>query len=328
MISVGPGKRLAVLRVSDDDTDKTLGRMQARFTDADNLWVENYIDGTLFWALNWHTTNTSSSVGIHTYGRCPNKEPSQNSTHIWNIEPSNISNGIETPGYNQTNHGPSSDFTLPHLSEFLGQDVESEDVEDEKCNIQRLWETKFNDETVTTTIYQDLFLLGKYGRRYRSKIDPSSSNSSILSSSKVFEESMTMKNDGYQHSLMLSDGYEGYEVACNVNYTDTNKTEFEVGVSEITLQDAPFSDDARPIVSMKMEMDDEDVEKFKAKLQKGAQKIFDGWFYDLNGYKSFMKTMLKQILPSHMARYMEMARDKEYRVYHNIIRLICSHGIC
>ena len=30
----GQGKRLAVLRVSDDDTDKTLGRMQARFTDA------------------------------------------------------------------------------------------------------------------------------------------------------------------------------------------------------------------------------------------------------------------------------------------------------
>ena len=284
----------------------------------DNLWVENYIDGTLFWALNWHTTNTSSSVGIHTYGRCPNKKPI-----IFDIpgltKPFNISNGIETPGDNQTNHGPSSNFTLPHLSEFLGQDVESEDVEDEKCNIQRLWETKFNDETVTTTIYQDLFLLGKYGRRYRSKIDPSSSNSSVLSSSKVYEESMTMKNDGYQHTVMLSDGYEGYEVACNVNYTDSNKTEFEVGVSEITLQDAPFSDDAKPIVSMKMEMDDKDDEKFKAKLQKGTQKIFDGWFYDLNGYKPFMKTMLKQILPSHMSRYMEMARDKEYRLYHNII---------
>ena len=284
----------------------------------DNLWIENYIYGDLLWALNWHTTNTSSSVGIHTYGRCPNKEPIMLDQSISNKH-SNISNGIGTPGYNQTNHGPSANFTLPHLSEFLGQDVEYEDVEEEKCNIQRLWETKFNDETVTTTIYQDLFLLGKYGRRYRSKIDPSSSNSSILSSSKVFEESMTMKNDGYHHTMMLSDGYEGYEVACNVNYTDTNKTEFEVGVSEITLQDAPFSDDAKPIVSMKMEMDDEEDEKFKAKLQKGTQKIFDGWFYDLNGYKSFMKTMLKQILPSHMSRYMEMARDKEYRLYHNII---------
>ena len=30
----GQGKRLAVLKVTDDDTDKTLGRMQARFTDA------------------------------------------------------------------------------------------------------------------------------------------------------------------------------------------------------------------------------------------------------------------------------------------------------
>ena len=30
----GQGKRLAVLRVTDDDTHKTLGRMQARFTDA------------------------------------------------------------------------------------------------------------------------------------------------------------------------------------------------------------------------------------------------------------------------------------------------------
>ena len=236
-----------------------------------------------------------------------------------NMESSNISNGIGNPGYNQTNHGPSSNFTLPHLSEFLGQDVESEDGEEERCNIQRLWETKFNDETVTTTIYQDLFLLGKYGRRYRSKIDPNSSNSSILSSSKVFEESMTMKNDGYQHTVMLSDGYEGYEVACNVNYTDANKTEFEVGVSEITQQDAPFFDDAKPIVSMKMEMDDEDDEKFKARLQKGTQKIFDGWFYDLNGYKRFMKTMVKQILPSHMSKYMEMAREKEYRLYHNII---------
>ena len=75
-----------------------------------------------------------------------------------NMESSNISNGIGTPGYNQTNYGPSSNFTLPHLSEFLGQDVESEDGEEERCNIQRLWETKFNDETVTTTIYQDLFI--------------------------------------------------------------------------------------------------------------------------------------------------------------------------
>ena len=30
----GQGKRLAVLKVTDGDTEKTLGRMQARFTDA------------------------------------------------------------------------------------------------------------------------------------------------------------------------------------------------------------------------------------------------------------------------------------------------------
>ena len=73
------------------------------------------------------------------------------------------------------------------------------------------------------------------------------------------------------------------------------------------------------VESGRTKMDDEEDEKFKAKLQKGTQKIFDGWFYDLNGYKPFMKTMLKQILPSHMSRYMEMARDKEYRLYHNMI---------
>merc|ERR1711981_1477804 len=68
------GKRLAVLRLTDAETDRMVGRVQARFADQDNLRAELFYDGGLLGAINWHTTPTSSEVTMETEGGCPYRE--------------------------------------------------------------------------------------------------------------------------------------------------------------------------------------------------------------------------------------------------------------
>lgn len=185
--------------------------------------------------------------------------------------------------------------TLPHLSDFIGWSIQGS-AEVTHCNKYKIWDTEFDNGRGTTRIYKD-FLLYIFGA-------PWSVIEREKETGQIFEENIVVKNDGYQiKKTFYAGGRDSYSISANVK-KDNTKTSIQV--SSKRYRGYPF--DIRgngslyedPIVSFDMEINESQTEKYKAKLVKGDDKIFDAWFYDVLGMNGNIKDLVNIRIPSYL----------------------------
>ena len=105
-----------------------------------------------------------------------------------------------------------------------------------------------------------------------------------------------MHDNEYEYSLAFPDSELNFSVgAKNVS----NKTNLHIS----------------SLLDLDIEIDQNNTEKFKTKIQYGSEKILDGWFY--NQYiKSYdINDIVHNIVPGYLESYFEIAKPKEYLFY-------------
>ena len=259
-------------------------------------------------AIIWHKTENSSEVNFESsIYRCPDQYSSNeyisfnrtddyysNENSTFEETRANLSNGNHTDQeYNmddeyKNNHTEGEYYQ--HLDEALGWSVDDEN-EAENCNFVRLWDTTFNEELVTTRIYKDV-VFSAYDRNYRKQ----QKERRVL-----FEENILMKNDGYKYDVTAFEPYSGNKPSF---YTISGDVRNSSEKTNITL--------SCPMASLDLEINKNDTDRFKVKLECGYEKIFDGWFYDYLGY---LKNMDDKLIRSYLKNYFEISKAKEWYSY-------------
>ena len=243
--------------------------------------------GDLLGSLNWHTTNSSSEVILETNHYC---HPD------WVYEPidESIDQYANDTGddydfdKNETNHNLETTAYQPHLDELLGWYAEEEKEEQGDCNTLRLWKTTFNETNMTTRIYKNAFVSDT--DRYNWKKLTGNPDWTFI------EEKISLGDHDYEYSLAFPDSELNFSVgAKNIS----NKT---------ILNMSSFLD-------LDMEIDQNNTEKFKTKLQYGSEKILDGWFYNQYVKSYDINDIVHNTVPGYLKSYFEIAKPKEYLFY-------------
>ena len=165
----------------------------------------------------------------------------------------------------------------PSLSELFEWNVESQENYGDVCSMN-LWESRWKDDRATIRIY----------------------STSFYSNLPVFENSILLRNDGYQINATF---LKAYRLSTNVQNTP-EETTFQLiyyinGFHEY-----------RPILTFRIGMNESVTEKYKLKFQKdfgrGLEKILDGWLFDHFGATGYIKTIANELIPRHLADYLTM----------------------
>jgi len=297
-------------KVTELNTDVTsLYKVKAHFPDKDNFRVELSSDGIWapypqIWALNLNTTATTSEIyfesndqcndggGYDYYGyssrRYPPPPPPYNSY-------GDYGNFNETSEEEVENNSTTTNATLPHLSDFIGWNVE-ERSEVEDCNKFKIWETEFDNGRGTTKIYKDLFLFLQFRSQRWTELRKETGQ--------LFQENIAVHNDGYEINQTLSAVHSGLAFSANV--------EREPGITSIQLTlngvngyswatSGPYYPPSEyQMARFGMEIDENQSEKYKAKLRVENEKIFDAWFYDALGMNRDIKNLVNTHIPSYL----------------------------
>ena len=256
----------------------------------DNLRVEFFRYGDLLGALNWHTTQNSSDINVE-YPK--NNEQCSNA-----IKPSDEYELYETgefPDYYSGTNGSSERAKYSsHLSEVLGWDIESEEYDGNYCNIQRLWSTSFDEEHVTTKIYEDYYL--NYGQQLKDR-------------RAMFQENIVIKNNSYEYKLIFFDyrsynSFQSFELSGIVDNSKHNKTVIQLKALDIALE----------LEIDKIE-DESRQRNFRVKAMAGRQKFLNGKFYDLLKFTPYVDEVLNNIVPSYLTIYSELSHTQKWLLY-------------
>ena len=178
---------------------------------------------------------------------------------------------------------------MPTLSDILGWNIKS--AEKNNCNINRLLETEYDNERVTTRAYQDVLYMFS-SPHYRKQ---------MKARGKVFEENIVLKNDGYHYNTTFSDGYGGRAFS-GVVQNNTERTGIQFTTAEV-FHGIPLFTDLRPDASIDMELNKIDADNHNFKLQWNKEKVFDGWFYQAN----MISKVVNDQIPIYLKKYLEMS---------------------
>ena len=189
---------------------------------------------------------------------------------------------------NEQNNKPDTTEYHPHLDESLGWYAESEEEDEDNCNKLKLWGTTFNDTHTTTRIYKNAMVSDT--DRYTWKKLTGNSDWPLI------EESIYFSDDGYEYKVTLPD--------TDLKFSGSVKNESDKTIIHLS-----------SILTLDMEIDPNNTERFKTKLRWGYEKIFDGWFYDIFGYSKQIINIVHKMIPDYLKPYLDMARSKEWHSY-------------
>jgi len=266
----GKGPRLAVVKATDATTDKSLGRIQARSPDDENVRLEVFVNGEQKGALNVQQTSTGiTNVTVEDNELCDSDE----------YEDYNYYGGV----VNVTSSNP-NDTQVSSSSE--------------NCNIYRVLESVVADGVMESRIYQDINFIGappSYRRRYGGE------------KSLIMEEKWLAKNGIYEQNLLLASRYSGYNLTSLINVEPEN-THIRFGANSFyrsyfpklivnTVNEEQLDVEITPSTA-------EDGE-WNFKLSYNNDRVFDGWAY----FTSFIRKMAREQIPAFMKRQLDSFKD-------------------
>lgn len=271
----GKGRRLAVVKATDATTDKSLGRIQARSPDDENLRLEVFANGEQKGALNVQQTSTGiTNVTVEDNEYCEDDE----SDYDYDGGAGNI-----TSSYNSYNSSNSNGTRVSSSSE--------------NCNTYRLLESVVADGVMESRIYRDVNFIGappSYRRRYGGE------------KSLIMEEKWLAKNGRYEQNLLLGGGYGGYNLTSLINVEPEN-THIQLGANRFHRSYSSNNVITRDKEQLDVEITPSTTEdgEWNFKLSYNNNRIFDGWTY----FTSFLRKMAREQIPAFMKRQLDSFKD-------------------
>jgi len=273
----GKGSRLAVMKVTDAESDKTIGRIQAKREDEETMKLEFFMHGQQLASLNFF----QNEGGVTNVTMEDLQDPE------CSIDDDSISNN-ET-SFNQTSN---LNDTRPANQTF---DDEIENDSWNRCKtVSRFLESLSGDGVYESRIYKDIFLI----------FDPPGYRKRATAGEKslIFEETIMMKDDIYDGTVTFG-GYERSIMHCKLNNSgEGSMMEMEMKNEYLDWQ----NDEYRPTgqqekINMDITPSDKEEDDFNMKLSYNDDRIFDGWFY----LTRLIQRYAKQEIPAMIERTLD-----------------------
>jgi len=273
----GKGSRLAVMKVTDAESDKTIGRIQAKREDEETMKLEFFMHGQQLASLNFF----QNEGGVTNVTMEDLQDPE------CSIDYDSISN--DETSFNQTSN---LNDTRPANQTF---DDKIENDSWNRCKtVSRFLESFSGDGVYESRIYKDIFLI----------FDPPGYRKRATAGEKslIFEETLMMKDDIYDGTVMFG-GYERSIMHCKLNNSgDGSMMEMEMKNEYLDWQ----NDEYRPTgqqekINMDITPSDKEEDDFNMKLSYNDDRIFDGWFY----LTRLIQRYAKQEIPAMIERTLD-----------------------
>jgi len=273
----GKGSRLAVMKVTDAESDKTIGRIQAKREDEENMNLEFFMHGQQLASLNFF----QNEGGVTNVTMEDLQDPE------CSIDYDSISN--DETSFNQTSN---LNDTRPANQTF---DDKIENDSWNRCKtVSRFLESFSGDGVYESRIYKDIFLI----------FDPPGYRKRATAGEKslIFEETLMMKDDIYDGSVMFG-GYERSIMHCKLNNSgEGSMIEMEMKNEYLDWQSDKYIPKGKPEkIKMDITPSDKEEDDFNMKLSYDDDRIFDGWFY----LTRLIRRYAKQEIPAMIERTLD-----------------------
>jgi len=275
----GKGSRLAVMKVTDAENDKALGRIQARREDEETMKLEFFMHGEQVAALNYFQ-NEAGMTNI-------TMEDMQDPECMNDYD-------FETPSFNSTS------FNTTSLNETIENEIEGSTWDNCKTT-NRFLESFSGDGVYESRIYKDIFLIGTPpGHRKQSTKGERSL---------IFEEKMMKKDDVYEGTVMFEDvgsAYERNSIHCKLNNSgDEAHIEMEMKNEYLDWQDDKYHIGNHEKLTMDITPSEKEEDDFNMKLSYNDDRIFDGWFYLTRLIQRYAKQQVPAMIERTLAGFQE-----------------------
>jgi len=281
----GEGSRLAVMKVTDADTGKAIGRIQARREDEENMKLELFMQGQQFASLNYFQ-NVAGLTNV-TMEDMQDSECSADDDSIdYELPDDYETYGNETSSFNKT---ISANQTL---------DKETDNDVWNRCKTVNRFLESFSDAGIyESRIYKDIFLM----------FDPPGYRKDATKGEKslVFEERMMMKDGVYDGSVMFG-GYERSTMHCKLNNSgEDTHIEMDMRSEYLDWQNDKYISSGNEKIKLDITPSEKEEDDFNMKLSYNDDRIFDGWFYLTRLIQKYAKQEVPAIIDRTLNNFKE-----------------------
>jgi len=264
----GKGSRLAVMKLTDAEDGKAIGRIQARREDDETMKLEFFMDGEQVAALNYF----------------------QNEAGMTNITVEDMQDPECKVDYDD--EIPSFNSTSLNTTKPINETIKSSTWDNCKT-INRFLESFSGDGVYESRIYKDIFLMG----------DPPGYRKRATEGEKslIFEEKITMKDDAYEGTVMFG-GDKRNIMHCKLNNSgEDTKIEMEMKNEYLDWQDYKYRIGSHEKLNLDITPSTKEEDDFNMKLSYNDDRIFDGWFY----LTRLIQRAAKQQVPAMIQRTLD-----------------------
>ena len=305
----GKGSRLAVMKVTDAENEKNIGRLQVRKEDEVSSSKIKRKPGCMYqfslYILLYHDISFSfyfqetMKLELFMHGeQMGSLNYFQNEAGMTNVTMEEFFPNAEKCGYDNEEYEQSfnetSSFNDTTSFNQSSNNETNNDVENRCKFVSRFLESFTGDGVYESRIYKDIFLM----------FDPPGYRKEATKGEKslVFEEKIMMKDDVYD-AMVLFGGYERNAMHCKLNNTgDNTHIEMEMKNTYLDWQSGeyrPSGGDEKITLDITPSTDKED--DFNMKLSYKDDRIFDGWFY----LTTLIQRYARQEVPAIIQRTLE-----------------------
>lgn len=294
----GKGARLGVLKFTDADTDNSIGRIQARRADEENLRCEIFADGQQFGALNFFQNGAGMTNITVEDSACPD---SNSESEDYGYNP----NGLQQNGTYRNPNGTIYDNIYDNIS---NNTYAAEPVSLSCKTISRVLESVSGNGMYESRIYKDILLIGDHPQNRKEDTEGDKSL--------VFEEKMSEKNGKYEGSIMFSsfDGREQNMMNCTLN-NEGEGTHLQMGVSNQrrSRYDGTIVTEPEEKASIHITPRTDEKDEFNFKLSYNNDRIFDGFFYMAKIVRRYLREDIPSMIDWQLATFLD-SHDETIRV--------------
>jgi len=294
----GKGSRMGVIKLTDADSNKSIGRIQARHPDNENYRLEIFANGEQFAAVNYFqniagVTNITVEDNPYPDHECP--EATFDDYEVSNTTSLNYTD-VDEEFLNITDVSESfSNYTNVNVTNYHEEEAPKDLWESCKI-VNRVLESISGEGVYESRMYNDVFFIG----------DPLSYRMRETEGTKglIFEEKMAQKNDTYEGHIMFG-SWEKNTLHCKLD-NDGTDTNVEIGASNKYMNER--TGEYRVQTDDKINIDithGNEEDDFNMKLSYNNERIFDGWFY----LTALIHRYARQNVPAMIDRQLESFKD-------------------
>merc|ERR1740124_781590 len=293
----GKGSRMGVIKLTDADSNKSIGRIQARHPDNENYRLEIFANGEQFAAVNYFqniagVTNITVEDNPYPDHECP--EATFDDYEVSNTTSLNYTD-VDEEFLNITDVSESfSNYTNVNVTNYHEEEAPKDLWESCKI-VNRVLESISGEGVYESRMYNDVFLIDyPLSIRMDEKITVGL----------IFEEKMAQKNDTYEGHIMFG-SYQKNTLHCKLD-NDGTDTNVEIGASNkyLNWRTGEYRVQTDDKINIDITHGNEE-DDFNMKLSYNNERIFDGWFY----LTALIHRYARQNVPAMIDRQLESFKD-------------------